>query len=360
MLTGCKTANTFALVQFGHNDQKVMTTAQFATNLEKLTNTIKNAGCSLILVTSLARRVFSSSHTTTDILGPYSEQTIAVANKLKLPVLPLLADSLAYIQKLGKADSLKFNLDYATTNKDTTHLNAILKGINGQSVEISVRRYLSTMFQGAWVSLFAAAALVGAVPSPKVAPSILTIGDSTVTSDAGWGAGFCEDTKGLANCINLSVSGKPGQQKVMNTSYFAQNLESLTLKIQNAGCKPILVTSLARRVFSSEHVTSDILGPYANETINVAAKLKLPLLPLLNDSLTYITKLGKTQSMLFNWDSSSTNKDTTHLNSLGWKYFGRIVADEVHALVPALSEYIVADTALSAAIANGTILPQDL
>ncbi|CEL54896.1 hypothetical protein RSOLAG1IB_07388 [Rhizoctonia solani AG-1 IB] len=146
----------------------------------------------------------------------------------------------------------------------------------------------------------------------------------------------------------------------MNTSYFAQNLESLTLKIQNAGCKPILVTSLARRVFSSEHVTSDILGPYANETINVAAKLKLPLLPLLNDSLTYITKLGKTQSMLFNWDSSSTNKDTTHLNSLGWKYFGRIVADEVHALVPALSEYIVADTALSAAIANGTILPQDL
>lgn len=46
--------------------------------------------------------------------------------------------------------------------------------------------------------------------------------------------------------------------------------------------------------------------------------------------------------------------------SLGWKYFGRIVADEVHALVPALSEYIVADTALSAAIANGTILPQDL
>ncbi|KAF8688452.1 acetylesterase, partial [Rhizoctonia solani] len=149
--------------------------------------------------------------------------------------------------------------------------------------------------------------------------------------------------------------------KVMNTSYFAQNLESLTLKIQNAGCKPILVTSLARRVFTSEHVTSDILGPYSNETINVAAKLKLPqILPLLNDSLTYIAKLGKAQSMLFNWDSDSTNKDTTHLNSLGWKYFGRIVADEVHALVPQLSGYIVPDPALSDAIASGTILPQDL
>lgn len=66
-------------------------------------------------------------------------------------------------------------------------------------------------------------------------------------------------------------------EKVMNTSEFATNLESLTLIIQNAGCKPILVTSLARRVFTSEHVTSDILGPYSNQTINVAAKLNLPV-----------------------------------------------------------------------------------
>ncbi|CEL54895.1 hypothetical protein RSOLAG1IB_07387 [Rhizoctonia solani AG-1 IB] len=122
-----------------------MTTAQFATNLEKLTNTIKNAGCSPILVTSLARRVFSSSHTTTDILGPYSEQTIAVANKLKLPVLPLLADSLAYIQKLGKADSLKFNLDYATTNKDTTHLNALGSLYFGRIVADEVTSKISAL-----------------------------------------------------------------------------------------------------------------------------------------------------------------------------------------------------------------------
>ncbi|CCO35123.1 hypothetical protein RSOLAG1IB_07389 [Rhizoctonia solani AG-1 IB] len=147
----------------------------------------------------------------------------------------------------------------------------------------------------------------------------------------------------------------------MNTSYFAQNLESLTLKIQNAGCKPILVTSLARRVFASEYEPTDILGPYANETINVAAKLKLPLIPLLNDSLTYITKLGKTQAYNFNWgENGTTGTDRTHLNALGWKYFGRIVADEVRARVSELKPYIVQDPALSAAIANGTILAEDL
>ncbi|CAE6466286.1 unnamed protein product [Rhizoctonia solani] len=396
MLTGCKTANTFATIQFGHNDQKVMTTDEFAANLEKLTNTIKNAGCSPILVTSLARRVFASSHTTTDILGPYSNRTITVANKLGLPILPLLADSLAYIQKLGKADSMKFNLDYNTTNKDTTHLNELGSLYFGRIVADEVKSKISALapyiVANATLSakIAAAVTLTGAIPHPKVAPSILTIGDSTVTSDAGWGAGFCADTKGLANCTNLSVSGRTtiswqaepeyqtmltscktpetwatiqfghNDQKVMNTSYFAQNLESLTLKIQSAGCKPILVTSLARRVFASEHVTTDILGPYADETINVAAKLKLPLLPLLNDSLTYVTKLGKTQSMLFNWDYNTTNKDTTHLNALGWKYFGRIVADEVHTRVPQLSHYIAPDRALSTAIANGTILPQDL
>ncbi|CUA76606.1 hypothetical protein RSOLAG22IIIB_12401 [Rhizoctonia solani] len=244
------------------------------------------------------------------------------------------------------------------------------------------------MLQGLFIGFITTVAFIRAAPRPKVAPSILTIGDSTVTSTAGWGAGFCEDTKGLANCTNLAVSGttthswkgKPeyqtmltscktpetwatiqfghNDQKSMNTSYFGQNLESLTLIIKDAGCNPILVTSLARRVFASEYEPTDILGPYANETINVAAKLKLPLLPLLNDSLTYITKPGKTQAYLFNFGENGT--DRTHLNSLGWKYVGRMVADEVHNLIPELNQYIVPDPALSAAIANGTILAQDL
>lgn len=39
----------------------------------------------------------------------------------------------------------------------------------------------------------------------------------------------------------------------------------------------MLVTSLARRTFSSEHATSDSLGPYSAETINVANNLGLPV-----------------------------------------------------------------------------------
>jgi len=50
--------------------------------------------------------------------------------------------------------------------------------------------------------------LVVCVSQVFAAPSILLIGDSTVTDGAGWGAGFCADTNGLASCINLSVGGK--------------------------------------------------------------------------------------------------------------------------------------------------------
>ncbi|KAG8686148.1 hypothetical protein FRC09_014309, partial [Ceratobasidium sp. 395] len=65
-------------------------------------------------------------------------------------------------------------------------------------------------------------------------------------------------------------------EKFINTSEFTTNLESLTSIIKDAGCKPTLVTSLARRVFASEYVTTDILGPYSNETIDVVKKLYLP------------------------------------------------------------------------------------
>ncbi|KAG5652190.1 hypothetical protein H0H81_005954 [Sphagnurus paluster] len=140
----------------------------------------------------------------------------------------------------------------------------------------------------------------------------------------------------------------------MDTATFAANLEDVTNIIKNAGCSPILVTSLCRRTFSGGTLT-DILGPYSDQTIAVAKKLNLPVLPLLADCQAYVQKLGKANAMQFNLDYSTTNKDTTHLNDLGSKYFGRIVADEVKINVPALAANIKADPALSAKIAAGIL-----
>lgn len=54
-------------------------------------------------------------------------KVIAQSTDLIMKLLPLLADAMAYVSKLGKTDSMKFDLDYnATTGAytDTTHLNA--------------------------------------------------------------------------------------------------------------------------------------------------------------------------------------------------------------------------------------------
>ncbi|KAF5381335.1 hypothetical protein D9615_008387 [Tricholomella constricta] len=251
------------------------------------------------------------------------------------------------------------------------------------------------------------------------APSIITIRDSTVTDDAGWGKGFVstllkkKKKKGPKSCYRpqvrrhhrlsqlhqsirqrvLMLTCRPAftdyhcllagparildnafgvqdrsylatiqfghndrtAEKVMNTATFADSLKSLTNKIQGAGCSPILVTSLCRRTFSGTTLT-DILAPYSDQTIAVARTLKLPLLPLLADCKTYIQKLGKPNAMQFNLDYTTTvKKDTTHLNELGARYFGRMVADEVEGRMPALGANVKADAELSAKIAAGTL-----
>ncbi|CAE6492324.1 unnamed protein product [Rhizoctonia solani] len=227
---------------------------------------------------------------------------------------------------------------------------------------------------------FSTAVFFGLAASAMAVPGILLVGDSTVTTNKGWGTGFCADTTGLAQCTNLAVGGTTtvswqaqpqfktmlSKCKTANTyaliqfghndrrkkhdycpilyqpSFLGQQDQGERTSQTSAGCSPVLMTSLARRTFSSERVTRDTLGPYSAETIKVASNMNLPLLPLLADSLAYLNKLGKTNAAKFDFESG----DSTHLNALGSKYFGRMVADEVKAKVSALSSHIKADAAI--------------
>ncbi|KDN46597.1 hypothetical protein RSAG8_04250, partial [Rhizoctonia solani AG-8 WAC10335] len=132
-------------------------------------------------------------------------------------------------------------------------------------------------------------------------------------------------------------------QKVMTTTQFATNLTSLTKMIENAGCLPILLTSLACQTFSSEYTTSDRLGPYSAEAIKVASDLGLPV------SCVRVCVDDKLDEL------NHASNDTTHLNALGAKYFRGVVADEVKAKISALSSYIVSDATLSEKVAAGSL-----
>ncbi|KAF9463714.1 SGNH hydrolase-type esterase domain-containing protein [Collybia nuda] len=205
-------------------------------------------------------------------------------------------------------------------------------------------------------SLFQILPLLVSVYAIDLKPGIILVGDSTVKWDGGWGIpGFAEvlNNSTLKLFADYGVSGATttswqtgpeyplaleacakgnvwsyiqfghNDQKVDNTTVFNANLLNLTKILRKAGCHPIMVTSLIRRNFATEFVPVDILEPYRNETIKVAEILHLPYLDLWKSSLDYITKLGATQSHVFNWGPG----DNTHLNPFGSSYFARIVAD---------------------------------
>ncbi|KAG5635093.1 hypothetical protein H0H81_012465 [Sphagnurus paluster] len=141
----------------------------------------------------------------------------------------------------------------------------------------------------------------------------------------------------------------------MDPPTFRNNLEALTNTVKAAGCTPILVTSLCRRTFSGGQL-KDILAPFADQTIAVGKKLNVPVLPLLADSRAYVAKLGSANANQFNFvGEKTTGRDTTHLNALGSKFFGRMVADEMKKAVPALAANIKADAVTSGKIAAGTL-----
>ncbi|TDL27213.1 SGNH hydrolase [Rickenella mellea] len=120
-LKACTVPNTFATIQFGHNDQKIYNTSVYGADLTAFAKLIKTKGCTPIIITSLARRNFVSAHVPDDILEPYALEAISVAESLGLTYLDLHQASLTYITKLGSTLSYEFN--YQGT--DHTHLDTM-------------------------------------------------------------------------------------------------------------------------------------------------------------------------------------------------------------------------------------------
>ncbi|TDL18418.1 SGNH hydrolase [Rickenella mellea] len=129
-LKACTVPNTFATIQFGHNDQKIYNTTVYGANLNTFAKLVKAKGCTPVIITSLARRNFKSAHVPDDILEPYAQEAISVANALKLTYLDLHQASLTYITKLGSTLSYEFNLD----GTDHTHLDPMGQAYFGRMV----------------------------------------------------------------------------------------------------------------------------------------------------------------------------------------------------------------------------------
>lgn len=106
-------ADTYVLIQFGHNDQpgkpgrSTDLATEFPANMKRYVEEVRAAGGKPILVTPLTRRQFKDGKLLDD-LGPWAEAVRKVAAETETPVVDLHARSQAAVQAMGPVEAMKF------------------------------------------------------------------------------------------------------------------------------------------------------------------------------------------------------------------------------------------------------------
>jgi lysophospholipase L1-like esterase len=250
------------------------------------------------------------------------------------------------------------------------------------------------------LSLLLGSGLVASATAQSELPPvrIILVGDSTVALGNGWGPGFCALASPQVKCVDLAKNGrssssyraegswaaamkeltgsdsiatyvliqfghndqpgKPGRSTDLATE-FPVNMRGYVKEVGAAGAHAVLVTPLTRRTFKNGIVENG-LAPWAEATKKVAAEEGVPVLDLNTESLAAVQKMGPVEantmavapppqairdsaasgnSMPAPKDGPPPLFDYTHLGEKGSAFFGRMVANELVAAVPALRLY---------------------
>jgi len=101
---------TYVLIQFGHNDQpgkpgrSTDLATEFPANLRRYVEDVQAAGAHAVLITPLTRRSFRNGQLQ-DTLGPWAGAAKKIAAETGVPLLDLLAESMAAVQKMGPMEA---------------------------------------------------------------------------------------------------------------------------------------------------------------------------------------------------------------------------------------------------------------
>jgi acetyl esterase/lipase/lysophospholipase L1-like esterase len=137
-LLGDLTEGDWALIQFGHNDEKSQDPARYAEahtayreNLVRFIREVRARGGNPLLATPIVRRLFDGTGQLVPTHGDYPEVMREAARSENVPLIDLEARTRAFVQRLGEAGSKDFYLwpaegKYARFPKgteDNTHLS---------------------------------------------------------------------------------------------------------------------------------------------------------------------------------------------------------------------------------------------
>jgi pectinesterase len=214
----------------------------------------------------------------------------------------------------------------------------------------------------------------GQTPAPPTIRLVL-VGDSTVTDDAGWGAGFSECLRESVEVVNLAASGRssksfidegrwkdalerrghyyliqfghndepgkgPERETDPSTTYRA-NIARYVDDARAIGAVPVLVTSLVRRIYNDDGTIRSTQTPYVEAVRALAKEKNVPLIDLHAISLDDAQHAGDDVWADLSPRDEKGDVDRTHLNAKGSEVVGRMVADSLRDAVPALAPHVV-------------------
>lgn len=204
---------------------------------------------------------------------------------------------------------------------------------------------------------------------------IVLTGDSTVNDEGGWGTGFRAQFGADVEVVNLALNGRssksfrdegawapaltakadyiliqfghndgPGKgadrETEPKTTYRA-NLLRYIEEARAAGAKPVLVTSIVRRVFTADgQIQADSLVPYVQEARLVAAEAHVPLMDMYALARAQSESLGPEKTAEMNAVTADGKPDTTHLGAVGRSAVGILVAKEFVRVAPSMTEFL--------------------
>ena len=205
-------------------------------------------------------------------------------------------------------------------------------------------------------------------PSPI---RIVLVGDSTVTDESGWGAGFARlGTEGV-EVINTAASGRssksfideglwakalalkgryylvqfghndePGKGPERETdpaTTFRAFMARYVDESRAIGGTPILVTSLVRRLYTEDGRIRTSQTLYVDAVRALAAEKHVPLIDLHAISLADAENAGDDVWADLSPRDAAGQVDRTHLNAKGGDVVGRMVVQSLREMVPDLA-----------------------
>jgi lysophospholipase L1-like esterase len=378
-----QTRPDYMVIQFGHNDMvdkehpqpRQVPMEEYEANLRRYITEARAAGIKPVLCTPVTRRFWGADGKIHSNLLEYSATMRKVAEDMKVPLIDLQAESIAFLDKAGEKEGDKLSITKkdpeGKTIFDETHLNWAGSYAFGRMVAVDLGKAAPEL--KSYVQPEPAKLPPEGVKAMQVINGgpvkIVLVGDSTVATGGGWGPGFCAVMTPNVTCIDDALNGRSSKSFIDEGAWkkalaehgdyyliqfghndqktdtarhtdaegsFKEYLQKYISDVQAIGAVPVLVTSLSRRTMKDGKIVED-LKDYATATRELGAKDFLTVVDLNAISTAMLNRLTQEEADKFNAVGQEKEReavgksgtDRTHLNPEGQKVFGRIVADQL-------------------------------